>query len=289
MTHLPKQQPAADKVSFVTGIYQDDMVKSTWHYHDNYELSFITKGAGKRIVADSIVNFYPGDMVLIGRRLPHVWIADKEYQITPDRSLELVYVQFTSEIIVPSLLELSEFKHIKKAIEMSERGIQITGHTLNEVGEIMLQLPYLEDFDRLINFFKLLNVIGKSNTHIPLASEEYIKKRFEPANKRISMIHEYFLANYHKEFNLKELASLVSMAEGSLCRFFKEKAGCTPFEYLNRVKTDLACKFLLDEDMNITEVAMESGFNNLSHFNKQFKKNTGMTPSEYKKQLQTLR
>ncbi len=287
MTHLSEQISVGNQVSFITGIYQDDMVKSTWHYHDNYELSFITKGAGKRIVADSIVNFYPGDLVFIGRQLPHVWIADKEYQFSPERSLELVYVQFTSEVIGPSIHELPEFKNIKKALELSERGIQITGQTLNEVGEIMLQLPYLEDFDRLISFFTLLNVIGKSDTHIPLASEEYIKKRFEPANKRISMIHEYFLANYHRELNLKELASLVSMAEGSVCRFFKEKAGCTPFEYLNRVKADLACKFLLDENMSVTQVAMESGFNNLSHFNKQFKKNIGMTPSEYRKQLQS--
>jgi AraC-like DNA-binding protein len=289
MTHLPEQKWPGNNLSFITGIYQDDMVKSTWHYHDNYELSFVTKGAGKRIVADSIVNFYPGDMVFIGRKLPHVWIADKEYQVTPDRSLELVYLQFTSDVMTPSILDLPEFRFVKRAMELSERGIQITGQTLNDVSEIMLQLPYLEEFDRLISFFKLLNVIGQSDTHIPLASEEYIKKRLEPANKRISMIHEYFLANYHKELNLSEIASLVSMAEGSLCRFFKEKAGCTPFEYLNRVKTDLACKFLLDEDMTITEVAMESGFNNLSHFNKQFKKNTGMTPSEYKKQLQALK
>lgn len=288
MTYLSKQKWVGEDVSFITGIYQDDMVKSTWHYHDNYELSFVTKGAGKRIVADSIVNFYPGDLVFIGRKLPHVWIADKEYQISPDRSLELVYLLFTSDILAHNLLELPEFKNIKMALEMSERGIQITGHTLNEVSEIMLQLPYLENFDRMINFLKLLNIIGESDTHIPLASEEYVKKRFEPANKRISTIHEYLLGNYRKEVNLKELASLVSMAEGSLCRFFKEKAGCTPFEYLNRIKTDFACKFLMDEDMSITEVALESGFNNLSHFNKQFKRNTGMTPSEYKKQLQSL-
>jgi AraC-like DNA-binding protein len=289
MTLVPENQPGYYDISFKTGIFQDDMEKSNWHYHDNYELSFITKGAGKRIVADSMMSFYPGDMVFIGPKLPHVWIADKEYQFIPDRSLEMVYLQVGSDVLFPRLLSLPEFVHVKRALELAERGIQIVDQTLNEVSEIMLQLPYLEKFDRMLSFFRLLNIIGKGENNIPLASEDYIKKRFEPANKRINLIHEYFLVNYRKDVNLAEIASLVNMAEGSLCRFFREKAGCTPFEYLNRVKTDFACKFLMDDDMSVTDVAMESGFNNLSHFNKQFKRNTGMTPSEYRNQLKTLK
>jgi AraC-like DNA-binding protein len=274
--------------SFFIGIYQDDLEKSTWHYHDHYEVSFITKGAGKRIIGDSIEFFYPGDLVFIGRKLPHVWIADKEYQLTPDRTLEMVSLKFTTDVMFPQLLNLSEFAGVKKALALSERGIQIVNRTLNETSEIMLQLPYLENFERLWQFFKMLDIIGESVDTIPLAAEEYIKRRFEPVNKKISMVHEYFLVNYHKDISLSQLASLVSMAEGSLCRFFKENVGCTPFEYLNRIKIDFACKFLMDVNLSITEVAYESGFNNLSHFNKQFRKHTGMTPSEYKKQLKDL-
>jgi len=275
--------------SLRVGIYQDALSKSIWHFHDNYEISYITKGAGKRIVADSIVGFYPGDMVFIGRKLPHVWIADKDYSLGSGERLEMVYLQFTDDVLFPQMLSLTEFRHVKKALEMSERGIQIVGQTLNEVSEIMLQLPYLEKFDRMLHFFGLLNAIGKSNTNIPLASEEYINRRFLPANRRISAIHDYFLKNYHREISLGELAAELNMVAGSLCRFFKSKTGCTPFGYLNRIKTDFACKFLLDEDMSITEVALESGFNNLSHFNKQFRKNTGMTPTEYKRQLKGRR
>lgn len=275
--------------SFFIGIYQNELNKSTWHYHNNYEISFITKGAGKRIVADSIEDFYPGDLVFIGRKLPHVWIPDKEYQAVSDRKLEMVFLQFTTDILFPQMLMLPEFKNVKKALEQSDRGIRITGDTLHKVSEIMLQLPYLEKLERMLQFYRLMNIIGSSETGIPLASEDYIKKRFEPANKRISTIHEYFLGNYREEVNLTQLASMVNMAEGSLCRFFKEKAGCTPFEYLNRIKIDFACKFLLNEDLSITEVALESGFNNLSHFNKQFKRNIGMTPTEYKRDLQEHR
>ena len=87
---------------------------------------------------------------------------------------------------------------------------------------------------------------------------------------------------------MKNLAALVNMAEGSLCRFFKMNTGITLFEYLNKIKTDFACKLLMNKDLVILDVCLDSGFNNISHFNKQFKKITGVPPSEYRKRFKEL-
>jgi AraC-like DNA-binding protein len=274
--------------SFFIGIFQDNLEKSTWHYHNNFEISFITEGAGKRIVADSIEEFQPGDLVFIGRNLPHVWIADKETRTPSNRTLEMVFLQFTANVLSPQLLALPEFAHVKRALEFSERGIQIVGQTLNEVSEIMLQLPYLESFERMLHFFKLMDIIGKSDSNIQLASKEYMKMRFTTGNRRIAAIHDYLMNNYREEVDLKRLAALVSMAEGSLCRFFRMHMGMTIFEYLNKIKVELACKLLMDPDLKIVEVCLDSGFNNLSHFNKQFRKTTGVTPKEYRKRFKEL-
>ena len=274
--------------SFFIGIFQDNMEKSTWHYHDNFEISFITEGSGKRIVADSIEEFQPGDLVFIGRKLPHVWIADKEPHSPSARTLEMVFLQFTPEILGPQLLVLPEFKYIAKAMSLSERGIQIVGQTLNEVSEIMLQLPYLKSFDRMIHFFKLMDIIGRSETNIQLASKDYLKMRFTTGNKRIAAIHEFLMNNYREKVDLKRLAILVNMAEGSLCRFFRMNMGMTLFEYLNQIKVEFACKLLMDNDLGILDVCFDSGFNNLSHFNKQFKKIAGLPPSEYRNRFKGL-
>jgi AraC-like DNA-binding protein len=274
--------------SFFIGIFQDNLEKSTWHYHNNFEISFITEGTGKRIVADSIEEFQPGDLVFIGRNLPHVWIAEKEQRVLSDRTLEMVFLQFSSNILIPQMLALPEFKHIKKAIELSERGIQIVGQTLNEVSEIMLQLPYLKSFDRMNYFFRLMDIIGKSNSNISLASEEYLRKRFTTGNRRIALLHDYLMNHYRDEIDLKKLAGLVNMAEGSLCRFFKMNVGTSIFEYLNQIKVEFACKLLMNPEMGMVDVCFDSGFNNLSHFNKQFRKNTGVTPSEYRKRYKWL-
>ena len=285
MTASLEKISVKDDESFFIGIFQDNLEKSTWHYHNNFEISFITEGSGKRIVADSIEEFQPGDLVFIGKNLPHVWIPDKEARTTSNRTLEMVFLQFTSSVMGSQLLNLPEFKYIAKALSLSERGIQIIGQTLNEVSEIMLQLPYLKSFDRMLHFLKMMDIIGRSDTNIQLASKEYLKIRFTTGNKRIAAIHEYLMNNYREEIDLKSLAALVNMAEGSLCRFFKVNMGMTVFEYLNKIKVEFACKLLMDKDLNILEVCFDSGFNNLSHFNKQFKKSTGVPPKEYRKQF----
>jgi AraC-like DNA-binding protein len=288
MTALFEKKIEKEDESFFIGIFQDNLEKSSWHYHNNFEISFITEGSGKRIVGDSIEEFQPGDLAFIGPNLPHVWIADKETRMLSKRTLEMVFLQFNLNVLSDQLLSLPEFSNVKRALDLSERGIQIIGDTLNQVSEVMLQLPYLKSFERMLHFFMLMDIIGKSKTNIQLASKKYLKIRFTTGNKRIAAIHEYLMNNYREEVNLKNLAELVHMAEGSLCRYFKMNLGITIFEYLNKIKTEFACKLLMDPDLSIMDVCFDSGFNNISHFNKQFKKVTGVPPSEYRKRFKGL-
>ena len=268
--------------SFYIGVFQDNLEKSTWHYHNNYELSFILEGAGKRIVGDSIEDFHPGDLVFIGRNLPHTWIANKEPRAWTNRTLEMVFLQFSPDLVSSRTLDLPEFSHAKTAIELSERGLHIIDGTLNEASKLMLKLPYLAPFDRMLHFWRLMDIIGKSKSNKKLASEEYMKSRFLPMNKRILEIHNFLMKNYREGVNLDQLADVANMAPGSLCRYFKGKTGMTVFEYLLRIRVDFACKLLMDPDLSVTRICFDSGFNNLSHFNKQFRKFAGTTPTLYR-------
>jgi AraC-like DNA-binding protein len=194
----------------------------------------------------------------------------------------MVFLQLPPETLTPDLLALPELKHIANALKLSERGIRITGDTLNQVSNIMLQLPYLNNFERFLQFFRLMDIIGQSLDFVPLASANYKNLQFDTKNKRILTIHEYLMNNYRESIDLKKVASLVNMAECSVCRFFKSIVGVTIFEYLNKIKVDFACKLLMDKSLTILDVAIDSGFNNISHFNKQFKKVTGVSPLVYR-------
>jgi len=270
--------------SFFIGIFQDHIEKTTWHYHQEFELSFITEGSGKRIVGDSVESFHPGDLIFIGPRIPHVWISGEMARTQHSgRTLESVYLLFNQVILPLGLTSLPEFKHVKRAIQLSERGMLIKGDTLNQVSNIMLQLPYQGRMKRLMLFYEILHIIGTSESFTLLASEGYVKSKFETSNTRVNNIHEFLMNNYREEINLEEIAELVHLAPASVCRFFKSATGQTLFNYLNKIKVDYACNLLMNTDLNIVDISFDCGFNNLSHFNKQFKQITGKTPSQYRK------
>ena len=270
--------------SFYIGIFQDHIDKSRWHYHQEFELSFITEGSGKRIVGDSIEEFHPGDLIFIGPRIPHVWLSEETHrQQHSGRTLESVYMLFNQDILPPGLTQLPEFENIRKAVQLSERGIRITGDTLNEVSSIMLQLPYMNSMKRLMFFYEIMDLIGRSESFSYLASAEYVKTKFETTNTRIHRIHEFLMKNYQNEIDLEEVADIVHMAPASVCRFFKSSTGLTVFEYLNKIKIDYSCQLLLNTDQNIVNISYDCGFNNLSHFNKQFRKFMGKTPTQFRK------
>ena len=269
--------------SFYIGIFQDHIDKSRWHYHQEFELSFITEGSGKRIVGDSIEEFHPGDLIFIGPRIPHVWLSEERHRRQHSgRTLESVYMLFNQEVLPAGLTQLPEFDNVRKAVDLSERGIRIRGHTLNEVSRIMLQLPYMNSMKRLMFFYEIMDLIGKSESFTFLASSNYVKTKFETTNTRINRIHEFLMKNYQNEIDLEEVAEIVHMAPASVCRFFKSATGLTVFEYLNKIKIDYSCKLLLNTDQNIVDISYDCGFNNLSHFNKQFRKFIGKTPSQFR-------
>ena len=270
--------------SFYIGIFQDHIDKSHWHYHQEFELSFITEGSGKRIVGDSIEEFHPGDLIFIGPRIPHVWLSEESHRRQHSgRTLESVYMLFNNDILPAGLTLLPEFDHVRKAIKLSERGIMITGNTLNEVSRIMLQLPYLNRMKRLMFFYEIMDLIGMSDSFAYLASADYIKTKFETTNTRINRIHEFLMKNYQNDIDLDEVAGIAHMAPASVCRFFKSSTGLTVFEYLNKIKIDYSCQLLLNTDLNIVDISYDCGFNNLSHFNKQFRKFIGKTPTQFRK------
>jgi len=280
---LEELKPNPDE-SFFIGIFQDHIEQTAWHYHQEFELSFITEGSGKRIVGDSVESFHPGDLIFIGPRIPHVWISGELARTQHSgRTLESVYLLFNQDILPQELISLPEFKDVKRAIKLSERGMLIQEDTLNHVSKIMLQLPYQDRMKRLMLFYEILHIIGKSESFTLLASEAYVKSKFETSNTRVNNIHEFLMNNYREEINLEEIAELVHLAPASVCRFFKSATGQTIFNYLNKIKVDYACNLLMNTDLNIVDISYDCGFNNLSHFNKQFKQITGKTPSQYRK------
>lgn len=92
---------------------------------------------------------------------------------------------------------------------------------------------------------------------------------------------EFIESSYNKQISLQEMADSVNMSSKYFCRFFQEMTHRTPVDYLNYYRIERASYDLLTTDQSITEVAFNSGFNDLSYFIKTFKKYKGTTPKQY--------
>lgn len=272
--------------SIRSGVYQEAFLKKDWHYHADYELLFITEGTGQRIVGDGMEEFEPGDLVLIGGYLPHVWISDLIY-LDPGslKCCEAVYLNFNPSILEGNLLELPEASHVRQALEDAGRGIKITGKARDVISELMLMVPVLDGFNQLINLLKILEHIGQSEEYTFLTSENYKKSKFFHQSRRVKQIHNYFMNNYQKQITLDEIAELINMSPSASSRFFKQQTGDSLMEYLNRIRFDYAKRMLKSKNLRIVEVAYECGFNSLSFFSRQFRKLEGCSPREYRDSL----
>lgn len=172
-------------------------------------------------------------------------------------------------------------------LKLSNRGLSIKGKVREKINAIMVKMLSsngLQRLSHLLNIFDILSRIKKAEYEI-LASPQSIENSNFKASDRISKVNEYILRNFHEDISLLEIATVANMAVTTFCNFFKEHYRVTFVDYLNTVKIGHACKLLSEKDLNIVDVAYQSGYNNLANFNRQFKKLKNMTPSEYSKKL----
>lgn len=279
---LPKE---FDK-SFIVFTERGTHFPCPWHYHPEYEFVLVNKSTGRRMVGDHIGHFNEGDLVFMGPSLPHVWINDAIFlQGNAQQEADAVVVHFVEDFLGDNFLSLPELEPLKKILDLSKRGLVITGKTKIEINRRMNGMIGESGLSRLSSLFAMFDILAHSTEYEPLASPTYMQYTQGYYSDRFSKITDYILRNYHRDITLNEVASEASMAITTFCNFFKEHYRMTFVEYLNTIRIGHVCKLLADSDDNVVNIAYECGFNNLANFNRQFKRLKGMSPSEYRKAL----
>lgn len=254
-----------------------------WTYHPEIELVYIIKGKGTRFVGDSIAPIEEGELILLGANLPHKWQNDPKY-FHPDSSLsaEAIVIHFLPNFMGSSIQEVAEFKNIRNLLERAHRGVNFKGPTLAHIPQMMQQLFALEDAcERLMFLIKILNRLANEADYELITSIGYNDESMK-TDGRMSQVHNFIMNNFHRTIHLDEVASLANMNKSAFSRYFKQSNGKNFIQYLNEIRIGFACKLLLDQDEKpISEICYESGYNNLSNFNQQFKKITSLSPSAY--------
>ena len=257
--------------------------KSPFHYHPELELVYVKQSHGKRIIGDKLDTFTDGDMVFIGSNLPHVWLNDEIYYkgFTYLKAQALV-VYFNKELFSKTFYELKESNQINDLFNRASRGIKINGGTKSKIGGKMEKLAKKKGLDRIICLLELLNIIATSKEIEYITNESYTGTTLNSKTDRLSDVYKYITTNYYNDISLDEIAKIANISANSFCRLFKQRTNRHFIQYLNEVRISNACKFLLETNLNVSEIAFQCGYKTLSNFNKIFKKSTGLSPNQYR-------
>ena len=285
---LPKLEKIEANInhSFQVNHMKVDRFPSPLHFHPEIEILLLVQGKGTRIIGDSVERFAPGDLVMIGKNVPHVWYSDESlFQKDNNTVSEAIYIEFNSDIFGEKFWDLPELKHVKKIIEFSQRGVLISGSTRQKASSIMRNISTSVGFKRVSLLFDLLELIASGGEYKFLSSPVFKSNINHHDSDKLNKIYQYVLNNIDKEITLDEIASISNYSTPAFCRYFKKRANKTFVQFLNEIRVGQACRLLVDEDYMVADICFMCGFNNISYFIKQFKKITGYTPKNYRKKF----
>ncbi|MCD8032303.1 MAG: AraC family transcriptional regulator [Bacteroides sp.] len=254
------------------------------HNHAEYELNFTEKAAGvRRIVGDSTEVISDYDLVLItGSELEHVW----EQHECCSKEIREITIQFSSDLFLEGFLHKNQFDSIRKMLERARKGLCFPMSAILRVYPILDTLASeKQGFYAVIKFLTILYELSLFGEEArTLSSSSFAKIGIQSDSRRVTKVQEYINNHYKEEIRLSQLADMVGMTPVSFSRFFKLRTGRNLSEYIIDIRLGFASRLLVDSTMSVAEICYECGFNNLSNFNRIFKKKKGCSPKEFREQ-----
>lgn len=262
-------------------IYQEDIEVSFYdklHQHEEIQISYIEKGEGAVFAGDTISQYHEGDILVIGSNLPHVFRSDvQENEISIMRTLFFTFNSFGKDFF-----ELPTFRNIYPILESSKNGF-IVRNAPKKMVKYFKKLKNADSYSRFILFLDIMKWLSTAES-TPLSNYLYQKKITDNEGKKMQIVFDYVMTNYHQNITLDEIASIASMTKNAFCRYFKVRTNKSFFQFLIEVRIERAAKLLSSNgELSVLEIAESCGFNNISNFNRKFKELKQLSPLQYRK------
>ncbi|GGD15365.1 AraC family transcriptional regulator [Hyunsoonleella pacifica] len=260
-----------------------DKNNAFWHFHPELELVYVNKGQGKTHIGNHLSYFNNSQLILIGANLPHNGFADR---LTANGSETTV--QFKSNCLGDYFVNVPEMANVSALFTRAEKGIRFGIETKKIVGPKIDTLAELQGLKRIIIFLEILDYLAKTEDYSLLNADGIAFEANPQDSDKIKTIYKYINKNFQDHIALEEIADKVSMTVPAFCRYFKKTTGKTFTQMVNEYRIVHATKLLNESQMSIADICYECGFNNFSHFNKQFNDITGKSASQYRKEIRHI-
>jgi len=264
--------------------YELEEFDNPWHYHPEYELTYILSSRGVRYTGNSFENFEENDFVLLGPNLPHCW---KNTGIQTGNSSAIV-IQWDENLLGSNWMKHHEFRAIHQLLQLSDRGIRFDKKLALKFKERLHHLLGMSSFDKLLFFLQLLQELSHSKEFKILCDRSFEDQLNHEDHDRVNRIHQFVRKNYKQKITLKNMADEIHMTEESFSRFFSKLMNKPFFSFLNEYRINAACKLLIESDISVTQVSHECGFESLPFFYRQFKRYKGSSPKQFRAAYQRI-
>lgn len=260
--------------------YQEDSditLYNKLHQHEEIQISFIKSGEGTVVIGDTITDYTAGDIIVIGSNLPHVFNSDTKSE-TPSFMMTLF---FSKNSFGNNFFELNEFRTLKTFFKQLKYGLKLQSNQ-DKLKTLFFKLRISSKLEQFILLFEIIQLISSSKSE-QISSFVYQRNYKDDEGKRMSAIFDYTMLHLNESINLEKIASVANMTPNAFCKYFKQRTNKTYFQMLNEIRIEHACKLLLREkELSISGVALQSGFQNISNFNRKFKLVKQLTPSDFR-------
>lgn len=277
--------PVTSKDVFRIFSYPEAEFKYPLHHHPEYEINLVLNSKGTRIVGDAVEEYKEEELVLLGPYIQHCWDGAAhvmETGVVPS----VVVVQFHKDLFSNNWLMKEAFIPIRILLGESSRGLEFFGETREKGIKILKGLSKLSGFPATLAFFEFLYILATSTEKRQIASAGYVVPTPYFRNKRIEDVYNYINQYFKKDLQLAEVAAVANMSPSAFSHYFKKCSNKSFIQFLVEKRVSYACKMLLETECTVREICFESGFNNLSNFNRLFKKYKKVTPKAYRLSLE---
>lgn len=284
MKSIFEYQSLMSDLGFMVKEYHQTHFTSPFHFHDLYELALISKSYGKLYAGNKVMNFGDDDIFLFGPGFAHCFYNEKSF-ISSGEMAHAIVIFFKEDFLGKGFFLNSELAKTRELLEKSAFGIKV-----NKPNELMRgffnEITKKKGIDALVLLLQLLNLLSNQKKSISLINTEISKAGITDSDSaRLEPVLKYVIDNFKDELNSKVAASLACLNEAAFCRYFKSRTEQTFSQFVNTVRITHATRLLSLEELTISNICFECGFQNISYFNRQFKDIIGQTPLNYRKSL----
>jgi AraC-like DNA-binding protein len=266
--------------SFLVRSFGEECFSAPYHFHPEYELTFILSGSGKRYIGTNMSDFYPGDFVLAGSNLPHCWKIEQTIQ--EENSGGSIVVQFRKEFLGNDFFDKPEMTTVLQMLQKSNNGLHFTGNTEGYEKKMLQLYGEQNSFKKIILFLDLLHELSITKS-CELLQQQQSQTTFSPAEQqRIHIAIAYIVEHFKNEVSLTGAAAAVNMTPQSFCKYFKKLTRKTFMEAVTDYRIDYAAQQLIHTNHSISQIGFDSGFNDISNFHKTFKARMKLSPLSYR-------